>query len=159
MSEDGLREQSSSGTETEELKARIEQLEGLLEKKETELKVRDTRLSEVEAKVAEMEQAVAGKDNQLTTLGQAMIGAVARYKALVVQANPDIPGEMISGDSIEALDSSLESARVLVKRVRESIEGEIASGRVPVGSPARVLSDTSALSPREKIQYAFGGKK
>jgi len=30
---------------------------------------------------------------------------------------------------------------------------------VPAGAPGRRASDLSALSPREKIQYAIGGKK
>jgi hypothetical protein len=43
--------------------------------------------------------------------------------------------------------------------VKKSVEKEISNIKVPAGAPGRRASDLSALSPREKIQYAIGGKK
>ena len=84
---------------------------------------------------------------------------MASYRTLVVQSNPDVPEDMISGDTIEAIDSSIESARGLINRIRESMEAEISSARFPIGAPVRTAPDFSTLSPREKIQYAIGGKR
>ena len=84
----------------------------------------------------------------------------AAYKALVVRSNPVVFAELISGDSFEAINNSLESAKALISKVRQSVEAEIAAGKVPAGAPARTLPDLENLSSREKIQYAIskGGK-
>ncbi len=84
----------------------------------------------------------------------------AAYKALVVRSNPVVFAELISGDSFEAINNSLESAKALISKVRQSVEAEIAAGKVPAGAPARTVPDLENLSSREKIQYAIskGGK-
>ncbi len=174
MPEDELNQNySPEGGELEDFKARIAELEGLVTEKDEELKAKDTRLSESKARITELEQMVADRDSELVTLKQAMAEseevlagvknalaqAVSSYRALVVQANPDIPDELIVGDSIEAIDQSLENARSLVSRVKQGLEEEASKTRVPIGAPQRTLLDLSALSPREKIQYAIGGKR
>ena len=174
MPEDELNQNHvSEGKELEDLKARITELEGLVAEKDEALKAKDARLSEAEVRIAELEPLIADKDNEMATLKQAMAGsdealtearnslgqAVASYRALVVQANPDIPDELIAGDSIEAIDQSLENARNLISRVKKGLEVEAAKTRIPAGAPQRTPPDLSALSPREKIQYAIGGNK
>ncbi len=174
MPEDELNQNHSpEGEELEGLKSRIAELEGLVTEKDEELKARDTRLGEAEARITELEQMIADRDSELATLKQtvaesdealsniknSLAQAVASYRALVVQANPDIPDELITGDSIEAIDLSLENARALISRVKQGLEEEAARTRVPAGAPQRTLPDLSALSPREKIQYAIGGKR
>jgi chromosome segregation ATPase len=158
--------------EIEDLKARIAELEDLVTRKGEELKAKDSRLSEAESRIAGLEEVIADKDSEVATLNQAMAEmeealknvsnslaqAVASYRALVVEANPDVLDELITGESIEEIDQSLENARNLIGKVRENLEGEIASGRVPAGAPTRTPADLSALSAREKIQYAIGGK-
>ena len=129
--------------------------------------------NQLEQKVAEFEQIVADKESEIATLkksegelkeklsaiGKSLTEAVASYKDRVVQMNPGITEELISGDTIEAVDTSLEKAIGLIGRVKKSVEKEISQIRVPAGAPGRRTSDLSALSPREKIQYAIGGKK
>ena len=145
----------------------------LVAEKDEELKAKDARLSEAETRITELEQVIADRDSELATLKQAvaesdealtnvknsLAQAVSSYRALVVQANPDIPDELITGDSIEAIDQSLENARNLISRVKQGLEVEAAKTRVPAGAPQRTPPDLSALSPREKIQYAIGGKR
>ena len=46
--------------------------------------------------------------------------------------------------------------KALVTKVKQGLEIEISLARVPAGAPERTLPDLSALSPREKIQYAIG---
>jgi hypothetical protein len=77
----------------------------------------------------------------------------------VLELNPEIAEELINGDTIEAVNVSLEKAINLVRRVKKSVEKEISNIKVPAGAPGRRASDLSGLSPREKIQYAIGGKK
>lgn len=174
MPEDELNQDySPEGEGLEALKARIAELEGLVAEKEAEISAKDIRLSEAEARIAELEQMVAERDSELAALKQAtaeldealadaknaLAQAVASYRALVVEANPDIPDELITGDSIAAINQSLENARALISRVKQVLEAEAARTRVPTGAPQRTPPDLSALSPREKIQYAIGGKR
>ena len=78
---------------------------------------------------------------------------------LVLELNPEIAEELIAGDTVDAVNKSLEKAINLVGRVKKSMEKEISNIRVPAGAPGRRASDLSGMSPREKIQYAIGGKK
>ena len=167
MPEDELNQNNSpEGEELEALKARIAELEGLVAEKGEEIKAGDARLSEAETRITGLEQTVADRDSELaksdealTEMKNSLAEAVSSYRALVVQANPDIPDELIAGDSIEAINQSLENARALISRVRQVLEEEVAKTRVPSGAPQRAPPDLSALSPREKIQYAIGGKR
>jgi hypothetical protein len=77
----------------------------------------------------------------------------------VIQANPGVLAEIITGDTVEEVNESLKHARSLVERVRQEMEAEASRTRIPAGAPQRVPLDLSALSPREKIQYAIGGSQ
>jgi len=65
---------------------------------------------------------------------------------------------MIKGETIEAINESVKSAKALVERVKQEMRAENARVRVPAGAPQRTLPDLSALSAREKIKYAMEGK-
>ena len=146
--------------------AGIAEHEGLIAQK-------DEELTKANAHLIELEQAVAGKDNEiatlkqskdeleerLTTISDSLAKAVTNYKATVIQANPEVVEELITGDTIESINESLGQAKTLVSKVRQGLEVEISMTRVPAGAPERTSPDLSALSPREKIQYAIGGKR
>ena len=124
------------------------------------------RDNQLEQRVAELEQAVADKESEvselkekLSTVSKSLEEAVTSYKSRVIQLNPSLTGELIEGGTIEAVDKSLEKALNLIGRVKKSVEKEISHTRVPTGAPGRRTPDLSGLSPREKIQYAIGGKK
>jgi len=157
--------------QSEALRARVAELEGVIAQRDQELASRDTHISELERSESSLRQIVADKENEVATLKQAVaesndslykLGesfkqAVASYKVLVIQSNPDVPEELVTGDSIEAINDSLTSAKELVSKIRKGMEAEISLARVPAGAPERTPPDLSALSPREKIQYAVGG--
>ena len=151
---------------TDELEVTGDELEELKQDKEAltrEIKSRD-------ATIIRLGQALASKDGELVALketldeaerkladlGKALAQAVASYKALVVQGNPGVLAELITGDTVEEVNESLKNARALVDRVRQEMEAEASKTRVPAGAPQRAPLDLSALSPREKIQYAIG---
>jgi chromosome segregation ATPase len=133
----------------------------------------DEGLAQANARLTELEQVVAGKESEIATLTQAkdeleerlttvsnsLAEAVASYKAMVVQANPEVIEELISGDTVDAINESLDKAKALVSKVRQGLETEISLVKVPAGAPERTPPDLSALSPREKIQYAIGGTR
>ncbi|MFH0914140.1 MAG: hypothetical protein V1849_02475 [Chloroflexota bacterium] len=116
-------------------------------------------LEQAKVRLAELEQALTGREAEVAGLKQSLSQAVASYKTLVLSSHPRVPAELISGDSIEAINSSLEKAKSLVSRVRQELEAEVVASRVPAGAPPRTAVELSALSPREKIQYGIGGKR
>ncbi len=124
-------------------------------------------------RVSELEQAVAEKESEiavmkksegelkekLVAVSTSLTAAVKSYKDRIIQLNPGLAEELIEGETIEAIDKSLEKALGIIGRVKKSVEKEISHNRVPAGAPGRRSPDLSGLSPREKIQYAIGGKK
>ena len=150
--------------QNEAFKERIAELENLIAQKAQQIASKDTRVSELEqtitsleSEIATMNQAMVESNDNLDKLSESLKLAVAGYKTLVIQSNPGVPEELIAGDSIEAITDSLVSAKTLVAKIRNGMETEISLVRVPFGAPERAAPDLSALSPREKIQYAVGG--
>lgn len=138
---------------------RVTELEGWLARK-------DAELAEARARIAELEETVVGRDGDIADLkqsqaelGERLSNAVASYRAMVLEASPGVMEEFISGDTIEAINESLEKAKIVIGKVREGLETEISLAKVPAGAPERRTPDLSALSPREKIQYAVGGRR
>ncbi|MFH1650894.1 MAG: hypothetical protein ABID87_02150 [Chloroflexota bacterium] len=142
------------------------------EKREPEREALLRELDSARARAREMEQALVQRDEALAALresvadaerrlgevNETLAQAVGAYRGLLVEANPGVLPELITGESIEALNESLDNARALVSRVKQEVEAEAARTRVPAGAPYRVALDLSALSSREKIQYGIGGK-
>ncbi|PKH46937.1 hypothetical protein KKB3_00241 [Dehalococcoides mccartyi] len=83
--------------------------------------------------------------------------AVESYRRLMVEQNPEVIPELISGQTVEEINRSLEVSRKLVARVKQSLEKEAVLARVPLGQASRQKPDFSSLSAREKIKYAVGG--
>ncbi len=153
----------------DELETARDKLERLKQEKEAlnrELESRNATITELEQAVASkdseiviLKQAIANSDQKLAEINNTLAQAVASYKALVVETNPEVPDELITGDTIDAINESLENARALIDRVKQGIEAEVSKTKIPVGAPQRTPLDLSVLSPREKIQYAIGGKR
>jgi len=149
----------------EEIKALQDELEvtkgelgGLRAEKKAlagELESRNTKITELEAVVAEKDERLGALDDSLSQLNDSLSRAVSNYKTLVVKSNPGILEELVTGDTVEAINQSLENANVLIGKVRQGLEEEASRIRIPAGAPQRTPPDLSALSPREKIQYAI----
>ncbi len=150
--------------QSEASRANIAELEGIIAQKDQELASRDSRISELEqaaasldSEIAALKQAAAESNDNMSKLNEDLKQATANYKTLVIQSNPDVPEELVTGDSIETINDSLASAKELVNKIRKGLEAEVSVVRIPTGAPERTPPDLSALSPREKIQYAVGG--
>jgi len=152
--------------EPDKLAKRVSELEELTAQKEETLAIKESRIAELKEALAskgresdELKQSLVEFNNRIHELEASLKEAIANYKAQTLKANPEIPEELISGESIEEVNSSLASAKELVSKVRKGIEVESTLFRFPPGAPERTPPDLSGLSPREKIQYAIGGKK
>ena len=129
--------------------------------------------SETDQKATEYERIIAEKESEITALkksegelkeqlssaNKSLAEAVAGYKAKVIQMNPGVTEKMIDGNTIAAVEKAVVEAIEFVASVKKLVEKEIQNKRVPAGAPGRGVADVSAMSPREKIQHAIGGKK
>ena len=84
--------------------------------------------------------------------------AAGKYREALLMATPELPAELVAGESIEEVEASLAQARLTVAQVRERLQSQAQSGRVPAGSPPRGGLDLSGLSALEKIRFGLQGK-
>ena len=106
---------------------------------------------ELRWRMAELEETLSGRDRELVALKESLAGAVAKYRISVLNSLPGIPQELIKGDTIEAIDTSLALAQDIVANVKQQLETEDAAASVPSGAPGRTPPDYSSLSPTSKI--------
>lgn len=88
---------------------------------------------------------------------QKLAQAVQRYRELLVAANPDAVPELIRGEDVAALDSSLTGAKAAFARAREAARAELMPGAVAV-SPQRRSTPPPGLEaagPLAKIAWGL----
>lgn len=142
-----------------ELEAQLAESEAALVEKSSRISGLEQALAERDGQIDTLKQSLAGLETKLTELADSRSQTLSSYRALVIRSNPDLPEELIAGESVEEIDKSLASARALIDRVRQRLETEIAGAKIPAGAPLRTPLDLSALSPQEKIQYAMGERR
>jgi chromosome segregation ATPase len=81
--------------------------------------------------------------------------AVQRYREVVLEREPQLPADLVAGESIGELDAAVERARLTVAQVRQHLEQQAQALRVPAGAPARGSPDLSELSSAEKIRLGL----
>jgi len=119
----------------------------------------EAELAEANARIAELEQAAADTEARLATTAESLAQAVGRYRAMVAAANPEVLEELITGDTIESIDDSLNKAKTLIGKVKQGLENQASAVKIPAGAPQRTPPDLSSLSPRDKIKNAIGGNR
>lgn len=105
---------------------------------------------------AEAEAAVDEPASEADALRAQLGDAAHRYRELLLAGSPDVPAELVSGETIEEVDASFAAARGVVQEVRRRIEEQAGAEHVPAGAPPRTAPDLSGLSPAEKIAFALG---
>jgi hypothetical protein len=133
----------------------IEALRGELETARTEAAQLAERLADRETRAAELEQSGDGLRQEIEAAHAARREAVTRYRETLLAGSPDLPPELVMGDTLAEVDASAQAARALVARVREQVVAAETARPVPAGSPARRPPDTAAMSPGEKIRYGL----
>ena len=104
---------------------------------------------------ADQGERVSEREAQVAQLRQALSEAAAKYRLLLLASAPEVPQELVTGNTIEELDASMATAQSVVAQVRQNLESHRDRERVPAGSPARGTPDLAGLSPRDKIAYAL----
>ena len=97
------------------------------------------------------QQELISEQGQLLARLQSDFGvAVSKYREHLLAQHPEIPAELVEGNSIEEVNDSLLKAQKVVETVRQHLEEDI-----PAGAPARSGPDVESLSPRQKIEYGI----
>jgi uncharacterized protein (DUF3084 family) len=134
--------------ENEALAEAVKSRDAAIVRLEEVVRAKESEIVDLRRERAELKQA-------LDEAGQVIAQAVAAYREMVVQANPGLPAELITGDTIEAVKESVQHALAVMDRVRQEMEAAAARMRVPAGAPPRAPVDFTGLSPREKIQQGL----
>ncbi|MFN8639321.1 MAG: hypothetical protein U0360_07655 [Dehalococcoidia bacterium] len=79
---------------------------------------------------------------------------LARYRDAILEAEPELPPELVHGASLEELDASMAAARSAVAGISARLSETRASSErgFPVGAPARAGASTAGMSASEKIR-------
>ncbi len=120
---------------------------------EEELDVLALRASLEEAR-AELEKAhtlIRERDREGASLLQELSQTTSKYRDALLASYPEVPPDLVQGQTVAEIDESIARARQMVERIRNQMEAQAASQRVPPGAPLRSAPDLSALSPHEKI--------
>lgn len=104
------------------------------------------------------EQEIATLGEQAQALQAQVQSSAQRYRELALQQSPELPAELVTGESVEEVDEALQRARETVSKVRGHLESQAQAGRVPVGAPPRSEPDLSALPAAEKIRRGLQQK-
>lgn len=112
--------------------------------------VPEKRVRDLQSTADKLRNQVTNQEAQISHLQGQLTEAVSKYRDEVLQQHPEIPTELVSGNTVEEIDTSLGQARALVDKVRQH-----SAERVPPGAPARGGPDVSAMSPAEKISYGL----
>ena len=135
-----------------------------LEQLKSQLTERDAAFNPLREEMEQLKDELIAKDTELKTLGEttstlgdSLTQAIPAYKGRVIQANPGLTPELITGETVDEVNASLEKAKGVIEAVRKSLEAERAGAKVPAGAPPRTPPDLSSLSPIEKIKHAIGG--
>jgi len=116
---------------------------------------KDVTIADLETKRGELESSLSEAKSQsealTTSLKEARDQAVAKYATMAKALNPTIPEDMISGETIEGIDASVEKAKGLVSSVKQSLESEASKAKVPAGAPTRGAISLEGMSSRDKI--------
>jgi len=119
----------------------------------------ERRIGELEAALAQLQQQMAEREQEaqgeVAALREQLSGAAAKYRALILATTPEMPEELVRGETPEEVEASFAAAREMVEKVKTQLEAQAQSERVPTGAPARTPPDLGALSPQEKIAYAL----
>ena len=148
----------------------VDELQEQLKDAQAQIEALQTAAADAEARSvtakAELAEATASRDSvqgelsrlrdDLEATKSQLVDATTRYRAAKLASAPELPPEMVpEAHSIDQIDAAFDSAQRLVLQLREKMQEDRQSARVPVGSPPRRAHDLSGLSAAEKIRLGL----
>lgn len=122
----------------------------------------ESQLTELRERAGQAETAAEGNERELAAAAERtealeaqVKSAAERYRTVALERSPELPEELVAGETVEEIDLAIERARETVSRVRGHLESRAQARRVPVGAPVRSEPDRSAMSAEEKIKFGL----
>ena len=121
--------------EIKQLKTENDQLRQAKQELTDNIASRESRITELEKQVetaknetAAMQKKATELDDGLNATRDSLGKTVAGYRSLTAHANPEIPAEMIIGDTLEAIEMAVAGARTIIGKVKEQLESPCRPG-------------------------------
>jgi DNA repair exonuclease SbcCD ATPase subunit len=140
----------STPDELDAVKAQLEEEQKAKSALEQAMAEKDARLAELDAALSEAKQGSEASATELAAVKEARDQAVTKYLGMAKASNPQVPGDMISGETIEEIDAAVEKGKGLVSAVKKTLESETAAAKVPAGAPTRGET-TEGMSNKDMI--------
>jgi chromosome segregation ATPase len=140
----------STTDELNAVKAQLEEEQKAKATLEEAMAQKDARLADLETALSEAKQGSEASTAELASVKEARDQAVSKYLGMAKASNPQVPGDMISGETIEEIDASVEKGKGLVTAVKKTLESETAAAKVPAGAPTRGET-TEGMSNKDMI--------
>jgi DNA repair exonuclease SbcCD ATPase subunit len=132
------------------VKAQLEEEQKAKTALEEAMAEKDAKLAELEAALSEAKQGSEASATELASVKEARDEAVSKYLGMAKASNPQVPQDIISGETIAEIDASVEKGKGLVSAVKKTLESETAAAKVPAGAPTRGET-TEGMSNKEMI--------
>ena len=155
MAEESKIEQAPLTDSTQTPGDELVTLQQTLTERENRLKQLETEIENANAKLNTHVTEIAGRQKEIAGLREKLGGAAAKFRQIILSGSPEVPEELVKGETVEEVEASFANARKVVERVKQGIEAHQQRERVPTGAPPRSPLDVSAMSPQEKIVYAL----
>jgi hypothetical protein len=88
---------------------------------------------------------------EFASVKEACAQAISKYLEAARALNSTIPKDVIAGQTIEEIDTSVKKAKAIANAVKANLEAQAKEAKVPAGAPTRGEISLEGLSPREKI--------
>ena len=144
------------------LQGRVGELESAVAGREADAVALRGELAAARDGASRSQSALAAREEETQALrqdleasAQDLLVAANRYRELLLAAEPELPVELIHGATVSEIDESAARARQTVAQVRQHLEQQAHSLRVPAGAPARGVADVGNLTPAEKIRLGL----
>jgi DNA repair ATPase RecN len=151
--------------DTVELAQQLAEAAALIETLQSATADAEARAATVQAELVEVREAYAAARTELAdaeqtraelTETQSRLREAARYRAAKLDGAPEVPKDLVRAvESLDEIDAEFEAAQRVVSQLREKMQEERQSSRIPVGSPLRRAPDFSGLSATEKIRLGI----
>lgn len=155
-------EMAAMQEELEAARTELERLQVTAADREAQAAHLESQLSEARSELELARAEAEGRSKELDevagraqTLEERVRASAERYRALALEHSPELPEELVAGESVEEIEAALERARETVSKVRGHIESQAQAGRVPVGAPARSGPELSGLTTEQKIRFGL----
>jgi chromosome segregation ATPase len=135
--------------------ARAAQIQEDLAATQTERDRLSSELAETQAQIAARDEDLSAAQAGVESLQASLRSAGAKYREAILASQPEVPPDLVGGETVEEVDQQLHAALRMVAQMRGHLESQAQAVRVPTGAPPRRPPDLSALSPGEKILYGL----